>query len=184
MRTVRLSRVLPGTQIVIAVVLTAWGNRVPGPRYDTLWVSTMGLICEGINAPAVPLGILGVLINRSGPTIPSIYGFGAWDLFFLTGVVLLWFWVGRAVDHRKSRASPQRMPISRAGLNLVLMTYGAFIFSLALTMFRNPWILNNRVGTLTEGVLFAVWSLVLILVGTVNIGVYIRAKLLDPRSAK
>jgi hypothetical protein len=99
---------------------------------------------------------------------PSILGFGAGDLFFLAGVVLLWYLVGRALDRRKS--PPQgRMKISQMLLNLFVIVWGVCLFFFGLPAFQSPWRYSNRVGNLAGGILFSIWLLVLILVAGANL---------------
>ncbi len=171
----KFSFVLPAAQLLIAVVLIAVGNRVPGPRVDSPWIPTVRLVCHGINAPVAPLGLLGILLERVDRRPPSILGFGAGEIFFLAGVVLLWYLVGRALDRRKS--PPQgRITTSQMLLNLFLIVWGVCLFFLGLPAFQSPWRYSNRVGNLAEGILFSVWSLILVLVLGANLVKAIRRR--------
>lgn len=110
MRKLRWAWVLPLIQFVTATILLRWGYRAPGPRGAEYYVPIGHRICWGLNAPAVSFRILGSYLIRSkqpsGSVILRDFGFGADDLLFLAGVVIVWYLVGRALDgQRTSRTS-------------------------------------------------------------------------------
>lgn len=126
MRSMKFSFILPLSQLCIAISLLEGGRRILGPRgLDTIYVSTPTMFCFGLNAPAI-LFELPVLLARHNPTTNpsaleyhllelSLVGFTAAQLLFLAGVVVVWFPVGRMIDHYGSPAvhQPSRTTLSR-----------------------------------------------------------------------
>jgi len=91
---------LPITQSLVAASLLQWGYSVPAPRGSELYVPTARLICRGLNAPALIFRMFDPI--RYGPEfdwIPrSTLGFDSDDLFFLVGVIVVWYIAGRSLD--------------------------------------------------------------------------------------
>src|SRR5215472_16355502 len=96
-RRLKLALVLPVAQVVITAILTLWAdrvtwllgnsNRVPGPfTHLDLLVISLRLIWRGVNAPACPLCAANSNVG---------------ELLYLAAVAVLWYSVGRFLDHRR-----------------------------------------------------------------------------------
>jgi len=100
----KLAVVLPAVQFVFAAILLQWSYRTPIPRGTELYVPTSRLICRGLNAPALLFSEVDYYFVQSeaAPTWTArpILGFYADDLFFLLGVIVVWYFAGRALDLR------------------------------------------------------------------------------------
>ena len=135
MPKLKFATVLPISQFVIAVILLQLGD----PRLS--YVHTARLVCWGLNAPAMVSRGLGLLCGRWGlPCLTGpIAGFYTDDLFFLAGVVVVWYLVGRALDQR--RTSQTVREVGRA-MTLIacslLLALGGLLLLLGLDYLRNP----------------------------------------------
>jgi len=102
MHKLRLAIVLPIIQVVIAAILLRLGKRPP----VAMFVPTAQRINWGLNAPALLFRAVPVFVAGREPasTWPSrsVLGFDVSDLFFLVGVIVVWFLVGRALDRRRT----------------------------------------------------------------------------------
>jgi hypothetical protein len=162
MRRVGLAWILPLVQLLLAIGLLHWGSRTfPPKRFDTLWMPTATMICQGINAPALPLSIFGRLFGVVDQAPPSFLGFGPGELFFLAGVIIIWCLIGRVLDGHSFRDTSGGL--GHTLLNVFLMAWGILLFCMALAPLRNPGFLNNRFGNVVEGILFVCWSLLLVI---------------------
>jgi hypothetical protein len=96
MHKLKLAIFLPIIQFAIAVILLKQAGR------PDFYVPTSKLICWGLNAPALLFrgqalwGPISVLVPG------SIRGVDAGDLFFLLGVIVVWYLVGRALDRKRN----------------------------------------------------------------------------------
>jgi hypothetical protein len=165
----KLAWILPGVQLPLALFLLQWGRHIDAAtqrqmRYDTLYVSTPALICDGVNAPARFLAAMSFFFDRVDHAPPTIFGLGLDYVFFLIGIVVLWFLVGRAVDNRQSSRGPG-LAWTSAKLVLVggpLALMGSLYFYLSLQGFLGPRRWNNPIGDVLHNVLVLLWSLVLL----------------------
>jgi ABC-type phosphate/phosphonate transport system permease subunit len=104
------------------------------------------------------------LLDRVDHPQPSIFGFRLEYIFFLLGIVVLWFLVGRLLDRRQT-SSGQPGVWTRARLVFVggpLALYGAFFLYNGLQGLTTPWRWNNYWGNIAQSILVLLWSLVLI----------------------
>lgn len=156
MRQLRFAVVLPILQFLTAGGLLEWGHRVPPPKgLDTLYMPTVTLICFGINAPAVLFKSPWYVLPR---TSLSILGFGAEELSFLLGVVLVWYLLGRELDQRESQKALLPVTALSFFFNILLIVFGMVLFLLGLAaIFRHPG--GNSSGGIIAGTLFLIWSL-------------------------
>jgi len=126
MRKMRLALVLPIIHFVAAATLLQWAYRVPVPHGSGFYVPTVRLICEGLNAPALPFKALAVF----SPNASSVHGLPTPDVVFLVGVLLVWCIVGRALDQRwESQAAAQpTTAIALFAYALLLILSGILLF--------------------------------------------------------
>ncbi len=162
----RLAVVLPVAQSVLAATLLHWGQSQKvsfplGPQ--------MLEICFGLNAPAIPFLNARAIVARVFDArwqyeIPwkqrLIFGHGTDYLFFLCGVIALWYFVGQALDHRRASVPTRRNRRMTFVLCLLLLVYGVVlgasgIFELGPGRVKE---LDPPVGA----VLFLIWSAILI----------------------
>lgn len=110
MRKMKLSLVLPVSQALIAAALLKIGDSVQPPHGAEFYVPTLRLICMGVNAPALLFRFLDPISH--GPEFGwfprSVLGIDTNDFFFLIGVFVLWYFVGRAFDKRSVPLDPRR----------------------------------------------------------------------------
>jgi hypothetical protein len=189
MRNVKFSFILPLVQLCVAISLFEWALRIPGPLgLDTFYVPTPRLLCFGINAPAVlfriPILLLMSVSERTHSALEhplaefSVLGLSASELSFLVGVVVLWFLVGRMLDHHSSSTFHERsrMTVFSVLLELLVMSMGVLLFVAAVHSFSDPWLYNNMIGNRAQGILFLAWSLVLVILPILNFVRAIRSK--------
>src|SRR5262249_48666517 len=157
-----LSIILPCVQVALAVGLWEWGRYQPRAQGFGAW-PIAGLICYGINAPAILPSRLAVYPFRMmyPPHFLSYYSLSEWAFF--AGVAVLWFLVGLALDRKIRGTSTERRvtPVTIVW-RLLLLAMGTVLFLLALRQFSMPWHQGNYWGTIIESILFLVWSAVLI----------------------
>jgi hypothetical protein len=166
----RLSWILPLVQLPLAIFLLQWGEHsahsaeVIHMRYDTLYAATPTLICGGINAPARLLAATSVFFYRVDHAPPTIVGFTLDSVFFMIGLLILWYLVGRAFDNRELSPNP-RAAWTTTKLFLVggpLVLLGSLFFYDSLQGFLIPERWNNRIGNIAQSVFVLIWSLVLL----------------------
>ncbi len=175
MPRLKLALVLPIVQVGITAILTQWADRVswillgssraPGPLVHLhLFVIELRVIWRGVNAPAFPLGQLVWVL-------PSyrILGFGVDDLFYLVGVLILWYLIGRKLDRRRIviPAAESRTTITKILSLLFTLALGMYLFVLSLVNFHEQFSFAREYYTRFDGLavcgLFLIWSLILII---------------------
>lgn len=170
----KLSWTLPIVQLPIAILLLQWA-RVSGAveqqRFDTLYTATPALVCAGINAPARVFEATAGFFDRVDHPIPTIFGFKLDYVFFLVGIGILWYVVGKVLDQRQSSRHEPRPAWTTTKLIITggpLALLGALLFYVSLQGFLNPWRWSNHVGGIVHSFLFLLWSLILIGVPTLK----------------
>ncbi len=167
----RLSWILPLVQLPLAISLLAWGEHsahsaeVIKKRYDTLYAATPTLICGAINAPARLIAVTSVFFDRFDRAPPTMVGFTLDYVFFMIGVLVLWYLVGRAFDNRQLSHNPRRAAWTATKLFFVggpSALLGSLYFYGSLQGFRSPGRWNNQIGNIAQSVLLLIWSLVLL----------------------
>jgi len=194
MRKLRFAVVLPILQVVVTTVLLVWTNRALSVVYPNPWrfprreayiatcVIMVNTILHGINAPALLLKGFARALPTQGL---SIWGIGVGDVFYLAGIAVLWYLVGRTLDRRTFPKEPSnfRMTTGRAWFNLLLATWGVLLlvvsfFSLhdltqATGVNIHTFYLNWNVWAIALAV---VWSLILFIFPGLKLARWIRGK--------
>ncbi len=159
MRKLRLAFALPFIQSILAAILLQWrtqsGFYVPTPR----------LVCWGLNAPALLFRTLNPI--RWGPAfwwLPrSILGFDTDDLFFMAGVIVLWYLVGHALDRRGVSATAGRRRTASCLLAyLLLLALGGVLLYGGLHLLRHKS--SDNPNDPVRAVLVLIWSVGLLCV--------------------
>jgi hypothetical protein len=185
----RVQIVLPVMQLIGALVLLAWGRGMSqSARLDFPYSPTPVLICNGINAPAALFSLSASLLPLEkldrGPI--SIFGLGAQSLFFLAGVVVLWYLVGRAIDHairRQGLVGPQvRGWVSRSLIDAALMLLATLLLLVGVTPILDSRGFTNPAGAVAAAFLWLAWFLVLFFVPGIDLVRGFRARHVDARS--
>jgi len=155
----RFAVVLPAVQVVVAAILL---HSAGAPNPGRLLPHAL-LICHGLNAPA----LLSRIPGRFGPLSwvmgSIVMDFGMEDLLFLLGIIVTWYFVGRAMDR-------YRTPNGTKGSGRILTTL-AHIFLLAVAGLMLVFGLHDfgdsslyLFGRLERGVLALAWSAALFFV--------------------
>jgi hypothetical protein len=158
MQKLRLALVLPIIQFVVAAILLQSGDpHVP------MYVPTARLICWGLSAPALLFRALNPI--GWGPTFErlprSIVGVDTDDLFFLAGVIVVWYIAGRALDQRRTSKTAGRSGILTTSIvyPLLLVLGGVLLFG-GLYDLEHPS--SNNPDHPVRGLLTLMWSVSLI----------------------
>lgn len=158
MRQLRFALLLPIAQLVVALLLLQWGNRILPPRgLDTIYMPTPTLVCTGINGPAV-LFRVGDFLTPQAWKYMQVGGFSPDELWLLLGVLVVWFLIGRALDARRLQgASTSRIGMGSAIASIATLIVAASLLFLGLKHLH-PYEWNNPASPVV-GILFIVWSL-------------------------
>jgi hypothetical protein len=116
------------------------------------------------------------------------WGVGVEDVFYLAGVVVLGYLVGRPVDRRRFliKTSVSRMSTGRVWFNLLLVFWGTLLFVGCFTSFYeltrssgadiHTFYFNWDIWRLAFAL---VWALILIISPGLNLAHWIRSRLVD-----
>ena len=143
---------LPLLQVTFALLLL---GRSGGPEKPA---PTSRLICLGLNAPAM-LFIYAdpTLWGESVDVLPrSIGGRETADLFFLAGVAVVWYLVGRAIDRkllRNREPAPARDARKPYLFLAFLLAVGVYLLLLAMGELERP-----RFGGRYRATLSLIWA--------------------------
>jgi hypothetical protein len=144
MRTVKFALVLPVVQAIGAVVLLHIAGPLQGPPLPTARV-----ICWGLSAPALLFRALTRL------TRGRLLGFQPDDVFFLLGVVVVWYFVGRTFDRR-----PAHRSVSARGIVTALIACSILVTVGGLLLLTGWQGLHPRLGVLPINPYPAVFMLI------------------------
>jgi hypothetical protein len=161
-RKLRLAWVLPIIQVLVASILMEWSKRAHGPRRVEYYVPTSWLICRGLNAPALLFRFLNP--RMWVPTwdwVPrSVLDFDVDRVFFVVGVAVVWYLVGRGLDQRGISKTAGRHGVATAFIVYpLLLVLGVLLLYGGLRDLMNPITPYAPVGAS----LMLIWSAVLIL---------------------
>lgn len=164
-RKLKFSVALPLIQLGIAALLLTPAMRDTGGRgLDTPYADTAVIIYHGLNAPALLFRALRFIIPRE--LTFSLYGFGPDEFLLLAGVIVLWFAVGRALESYGSSGTRHSQTHTARALSILLYVsltlWGASLAYMGVNSILHPGRWNNALGNITEGILFLLWSIVLI----------------------
>ena len=189
MRKPKLALVLPIVQVGITAILTQWADRVswillsnssraPGRLVHLhLFMIELRVIWRGVNAPAFPVGWLAELLPMY-----RILGFGVDDLFYLAGVFVLWYLVGRRLDRCRIETPPAdpRTTSGKIPFHLLIMALGMCLLFLSLLEFHREISFARdyfiRFYDLAVCTLFLLWSLILLIFSGVSLTRGIRSR--------
>jgi hypothetical protein len=174
MKKLKFAFVLPTLQVFITAILTWWANRVswillantsraPGRLvYLDLFVIQARVIWRGVNAPASPL----VYIAEFLPS-RKLLSFGVGDVSYLAGVAILWYSVGKALDHRiPSTLRDPKIPRMQVVTNCLLVVWAVLLLAISLKDFGDEIAFARdyfvRIDAFMVLTLFLSWSLVLL----------------------
>jgi Na+/H+ antiporter NhaD/arsenite permease-like protein len=92
-----------------------------------------------------------------------VFGHGSQELLFLSGVVVVWYFVGRALDRYAKRQVPTRKRVSaaKALLDLTLMVLGMLLLLVGITPIFDKRGFTNPTGATVAAVFWLIWFLVL-----------------------
>lgn len=144
---------------LLAATLLAIGHQASvagGERFDTPYVPTVTLLCLGLNAPATLLMIPAAFnLLRQW----SFLGFADSEWYFLLGVAVTWFTVGRTLNRPLIDSGRE---ILRWVLRIVLVLLATWLVYAGLFQTRmQPY--NNPFGNKLEATLFMLWAIVLLM---------------------
>lgn len=122
MKWTRIAILLPVSQVVLAAVLLTVGSRqTPQTAQDyPPPVGSATKACQAINAPVALIeGAFVGLSQKAGAELGS----RAWDLFFLVGVIFVWFLIGLEIEGLHKRGSHWRIPVDclAIGIGVILI---------------------------------------------------------------
>jgi hypothetical protein len=166
MRRLRFAIVLPVVQLVLSIGLLKWGRwqeHHPPGSFDTPYAATPVFACQGIRAPAVLLENFFRTIaplNKVNEALSDKLH-GGYNLSFLLGVIILWYLVGRRVDHRISRSAGAETTVGARVSQVLQVIVGICLLPMGIADIGSGARWNNAVGNMLSGTLFLVWSLVL-----------------------
>ena len=134
-RKLKLSLLLPAVQVVTTGALIIWSDRVdwmlmggnhraPGPHVRVhLFVIFLRRIWSGVNAPTFPFCF------ATGVPLPLV-GIGVGEMLYLLAVTLVWFCVGRCLDHKRGLEVHEIRAFNWRELLFRLLTVGWGMFLL------------------------------------------------------
>jgi len=167
MPKLRLAVILPILIMCLDFPVALWQSHVDAEQHrkdEYPIVYTVTLAYLGLNAPAVVfqgLCVATLSIYRVDHDPPTLFGIGAGQLLFFTGVVLLWFSVGLFLDrrricpvHRQTATTVWRVLGTLLLLAFAIVLFGGGVF----VMRHRPS--GNPVGDVLTGVLWFGWSVV------------------------
>jgi len=175
-RSVKMRFLLPAVQLGIAIGLLVLADR--DKTTQDLYIPTSALVCTGINAPANLLRAVAwtIILQMPDRAPPRTYGLPR--LFFLVGVGVTWYLVGRAADSRICGKTRVRATLT---LRDVLVSAGLALLAVLLLvvslqrLFSGYWRFRNA-GEVSAVLLTLAWGLALTVVSIVRITKAVRMR--------
>jgi len=133
-----------------------------------MYVPTADLVCQGLNAPALLSRFPLYAVQEWGPesawvSRPMLGLYGG-DVFFLAGVIVVWFLVGRALDRRRTaRALGKSRVIIELAKHSFLLAVGAFLLLGGILDFSFPYFSNMGYSP-ERALLTLIWSVSLLFI--------------------
>ena len=167
MPKLRLAVILPILIVCLDFPVALWQSHVDAlqpPKHEYPIVSPVTLAYLGLNAPALVFrGFCEATlpIYRIDHAPPTLFGIGAGQFVFFTGVVLLWVTVGLFFDRRRSSQMHRQTPMTiwRVFGTLLLLAFAILLFGGGVFVMRHlPR--RNPVGDVLQGILCFGWSVV------------------------
>jgi hypothetical protein len=164
----KLAILLPIVQVLLTVVLTNWGEAIQ-LRFGLLnsHVGSVKYLCLALNGPGLVFRYTEILISPI-KGISHGLAFLLDTVLYLLGVALLWYYVGRQIDRFVSGTPPYRWRIPVLGFlfYLFVILWGLKLFFLGNARFYTSDSQNyHSPADTTNGVIFIIWSMVLIIFG-------------------
>ena len=177
----RFQIALPIAQLLLAGALIESGRRGFRPSgLDFPYPPTSVLICNGISAPAMMFSVGASLLLPGEPdrTAVSVLGFGAKELFFLLGVIFVWFFVGRLIDRRHGVPASGRhaKSIAKPVLDMALMLLSILVLLLGAAPLFYSRGFANPTGAKAASVLWFAWFFVLFFLPGIDLVRHVRTK--------
>jgi hypothetical protein len=163
----RLAIVLPCIQVLLAFALLRAASHQRLPRgWDTPHTSDAALVCVGISAPAFPLITLAMLLPKQWQ-VGTVLSFDAAQICFLLGVVVVWYWTGRALDRRMSRETwnEANVGVGSIMLRLLKCSWGIAVIVVGVRTIQIGVGIHSGgpiLGYVVSASLFFAWAVVLI----------------------
>lgn len=173
--------VLPITQLLLALALLEAGRQVTQPTgLNFPYAPTPILICKGISAPATlfAAGLSLLPLERLNRTPTAIFGLGAQELIFLFGVIILWFFVGRAIDSTKRGQGSfgPKAGAAKSTIDIMLMLLATLVLMVGVTPILDTRGFTNPTGARAAAFLWLAWFLVLFFVPGIDLVRRFRAR--------
>ena len=180
MRKLKLALVLPAFQLLISAFLIKWGETVslrlgllnsPLGNLKDLW--------EDLNAPGLLFRYIELLLSPAKWIPHRFLGVQTDTVLFLLGVAVLWYCVGRKFDgpiFQHSRFQ-LKIPARKLLFSLFLLLWGVRLGLFAIEFISSSDSQNHhRPSDITNGSIFVIWSLILVIVGAREFGTSVRAR--------
>lgn len=169
MPKLRLAIILPILIVCLDFPVAIWQSHVGGQqpsKHEYPIVSPLTFAYRGLNAPAVVFQGLCVTmlpIYRIDHAPPTLFGIGAGELLFFTGVVLLWFTVGFFFDRRSGQIRRQTATTIWQVLGtLLLLAFAIWLFGGGAFVMRHRRS-GNAIGDVLQSTLWFGWSAVFVI---------------------
>jgi hypothetical protein len=167
MPRLKFAVILPALIICLNFPVALWQGHVDAqqpPKHEYPIVSTVAWVYLGLNAPAQLFRVLceaTLPIYRIDHAPPALFGVGAGQLLFFTGVVLLWSGVGLFFDRRRDCQTTPRTgsTVWRTLRTLFLLAFAILLFGGGVFVIRHHPA-GNPVGDVLLGILCFGWSVV------------------------
>jgi|SRR5215831_15992947 len=189
MPKLRLAVILPMLIVCLDFPVALWQIHVDAqqpPKHEYPIVSPLTLAYLGLNAPAVifkGLCVTTLPIYRINHAPPTLFGIGAGEILFFTGVVLLWFSVGLFLDRRRDQMHRQTATtVWRVLGTLLLLAFAILLFGGGAFVIRHRPS-GTPIGDVLQGLLCFGWSAVFVIASAMrHVNVFSRTATHEPNN--